>query len=137
MDPEFFTADDCPTLTLRDLTSPLLRQKRAFFGIFVLAFAVVTGLALPQWHRSNSPVAMLVSPQRPPSSDQAVRQERAPAQPARPARSPSSIFILAFVLAVLVSVPTAHVLDYFDPFFHTPAEVIKLLGIPVVVELPK
>ena len=60
-----------------------------------------------------------------------------PAMPMLPAHSSASIFLFAFALAALVSVPTAYIIHYFDPFFHTPAEVIELLGIPVVVAVPK
>jgi uncharacterized protein involved in exopolysaccharide biosynthesis len=60
-----------------------------------------------------------------------------PAIPMLPAHSSASIFLFAFALAALVSFPTAYITNYFDPFFHTPAEVIELLGIPVVVAVPK
>jgi hypothetical protein len=60
-----------------------------------------------------------------------------PAMPMLPAHSSASIFLFAFALAALVSFPTACIINYFDPFFHTPAEVIECLGIPVVVAVPK
>ncbi len=60
-----------------------------------------------------------------------------PAMPILPAHRSASIFLFAFALAALVSFPTAYIIHYFDPFFHTPAEVIELLGISVVVAVPK
>ena len=60
-----------------------------------------------------------------------------PATPMLPAHRSASIFLFAFAIAALVSLPTAYIIHYFDPFFHTPAEVIELLGIPVVVAVPK
>ena len=35
------------------------------------------------------------------------------------------------------SLPTAYIINYFDPSFHTAAQVIHILGIPVVVAMPK
>ena len=60
-----------------------------------------------------------------------------PAISVLPAHSLASIFLFALALAALVSFPTAYIINYFDPFFHTSAEVVDLLGIPVVVAVPK
>jgi uncharacterized protein involved in exopolysaccharide biosynthesis len=60
-----------------------------------------------------------------------------PAIPVLPAHGPLFILLIAFALAVLISLPTAYIIDYFDPSFHTPAQVIDILGVPVVVAVPK
>jgi capsular polysaccharide biosynthesis protein len=51
--------------------------------------------------------------------------------------SPIPIVLLAFVFAAFVSVMTAYGFDYFDSSFHTPAEVVDTLGIPVVVTMAR
>ena len=60
-----------------------------------------------------------------------------PAIPALPAHGPIYILLIAFGLAAMLSLTTAYTIDYFDPSFHTPAQVIDILGIPVVVAMPK
>lgn len=60
-----------------------------------------------------------------------------PAIPVLPTHSPAFILFVAFALATLVSFPMAYIVDYFDPSFHTPAQVIDTLGVPVVVAVPK
>jgi uncharacterized protein involved in exopolysaccharide biosynthesis len=60
-----------------------------------------------------------------------------PAIPALPEHSPAYILLLAFGLAASLSLATAYTVDYLDPSFHTPAQVIDVLRIPVVIALPK
>jgi uncharacterized protein involved in exopolysaccharide biosynthesis len=60
-----------------------------------------------------------------------------PAIPALPEHGPTYILLLAFGLAASLSLVTAYTVDYLDPSFHTPAQVIDVLRIPVVVALPK
>jgi uncharacterized protein involved in exopolysaccharide biosynthesis len=60
-----------------------------------------------------------------------------PAIPVLPTRGPVFILLVAFALGALVSFPMAYFTDYFDPSFHTPAQVIDALGIPVVVAVAK
>jgi uncharacterized protein involved in exopolysaccharide biosynthesis len=60
-----------------------------------------------------------------------------PAIPALPAHGLAYIFLFALGIAAMVSLATAFIIDYFDPSFHTPAEVVEILGIPVVVAMPK
>ena len=57
--------------------------------------------------------------------------------PVVPAYGPLSIVLISFALAVLVSLPVAYTIDYFDPFFQTPAQVREILGVPVVVAVPR
>jgi uncharacterized protein involved in exopolysaccharide biosynthesis len=54
-----------------------------------------------------------------------------------PSRSLLSVALLALFLAGTFSLSTAFVLDMMDPSFRTPAEVTEILGIPVVVAMPK
>jgi uncharacterized protein involved in exopolysaccharide biosynthesis len=60
-----------------------------------------------------------------------------PAIPVLPVHGPAFIFLFAFAIAAMVGLPTAYFIDYFDPSFHTPAQVVDILGIPVVLAIPK
>jgi hypothetical protein len=40
-------------------------------------------------------------------------------------------------MAAALSLAVAYTVDYFDSSFHAPAEVVDMLGIPVVVAVPK
>jgi hypothetical protein len=60
-----------------------------------------------------------------------------PGAPVRPAHGLALLFFIALAAALLVSVPATYAADYFDPSFRTPAEVIDILGVGVVVDLPK
>ncbi len=60
-----------------------------------------------------------------------------PARPVLPAHGPVFILLIALSSAVLVSFPMVYLLDYFDPSFHTPAQVTEILRVPVVVAVPK
>ena len=60
-----------------------------------------------------------------------------PAKPVLPAHGPAFIVLIAMASAALVSFPMAYILDYFDPSFHTPAQVLEILRVPVVVAVPK
>jgi uncharacterized protein involved in exopolysaccharide biosynthesis len=60
-----------------------------------------------------------------------------PAIPVLPVMTPLSIVLLAFAVAAFVSAMTAYGFDYFDSSFHTPAQVVDMLGIPVVVTMSK
>jgi uncharacterized protein involved in exopolysaccharide biosynthesis len=60
-----------------------------------------------------------------------------PTRPVLPAHGPVFILLIALSSAVLVSFPMVYLLDYFDPSFHTPAQVTEILRVPVVVAVPK
>jgi len=60
-----------------------------------------------------------------------------PEIPALPAHGPIYILLVALGIAAMFSLPTAYFIDYFDPSFHTPAQVVDVLGIPVVIAVPK
>ncbi len=59
-----------------------------------------------------------------------------PAAPALPAHSVLLYFLLAFGLAMAVSVCIAFTTEYFDPTIRTPDEAHGLLGVPVLAWLP-
>jgi uncharacterized protein involved in exopolysaccharide biosynthesis len=60
-----------------------------------------------------------------------------PAIPVLPVFSFPMIVLVALSSATVLSLATAYAADYFDPSFQTPAQVIGLLGIPVVVSVPR
>jgi uncharacterized protein involved in exopolysaccharide biosynthesis len=60
-----------------------------------------------------------------------------PAIPVLPLYSWPMIMIAVFGLALVASIIAAYVVDYTDPSFQTPAQVIDILGIPVVVSVSK
>ncbi len=60
-----------------------------------------------------------------------------PAIPALPAHSFSFTLLVGLGFATLLSITMAYIAEYFDSSFHTPAQVIDMLGIPVVVAVPK
>jgi uncharacterized protein involved in exopolysaccharide biosynthesis len=59
-----------------------------------------------------------------------------PTVPLLPATSPFMVVFLGFFLAIFVSAATAFAVDYLEPSFRTPAEVIEILNIPVVTSIP-
>jgi uncharacterized protein involved in exopolysaccharide biosynthesis len=60
-----------------------------------------------------------------------------PSIPVLPVHSTTYILLLAFGLALSITLATAYTIDYLDPSFHTPDQVIDTLKLPVVVALPK
>jgi len=59
------------------------------------------------------------------------------AVPALPVNSPSVLILAGGILALMISMGSAFTVDYFDPSFRTPDEVIKYLDMPVLAALPK
>jgi capsular polysaccharide biosynthesis protein len=47
------------------------------------------------------------------------------------------VILTALVLALILSIGLAYAVDYFDPSFHTPEQLVEDLGIPVVVAFPR
>jgi uncharacterized protein involved in exopolysaccharide biosynthesis len=60
-----------------------------------------------------------------------------PAIPVLPGLSVLFVVQFALGLATVLAIVLAYAVDYFDPSFHTPAEAIDILGIPLVVGMPK
>jgi polysaccharide biosynthesis protein PslE len=60
-----------------------------------------------------------------------------PAVPALPAHGLLFIPLVGLGLASMLALAMAYIVDYFDSSFHTPAQVIDILDIPVVVSIAK
>ena len=60
-----------------------------------------------------------------------------PAIPALPDHGFSTVVLFAFLFGLVLSLAVAYGVEYFDSSFHTPAQVVDMLGIPVVVAVPK
>jgi uncharacterized protein involved in exopolysaccharide biosynthesis len=59
-----------------------------------------------------------------------------PAIPVLPVFGWPMIVLMGLGSATLLSVGAAYAIDYLDPSFHTPAQVIEILGIPVIAAMP-
>jgi uncharacterized protein involved in exopolysaccharide biosynthesis len=66
-----------------------------------------------------------------------VAMAEQPVVPSIPSRSPLSLAVLTLFVGGAFSFSAAFVLDFMDPSFHTPAQVVDVLKIPVVVAVPK
>ncbi len=60
-----------------------------------------------------------------------------PAIPVLPTYGFLLVIQIALGLATVLSLAMAYAVEYFDSSFHTPAQVVDILGIPVVVAMPK
>jgi uncharacterized protein involved in exopolysaccharide biosynthesis len=60
-----------------------------------------------------------------------------PVIPVLPVFGLPMIVLMGLVSATVVSLGAAYATDYLDPSFHTPAQVIEILGIPVIAAIPK
>jgi uncharacterized protein involved in exopolysaccharide biosynthesis len=60
-----------------------------------------------------------------------------PSIPVLPILSPAMVILLALIAALLVSTAWIYLMDYMDSSFHTPAQVIDIMGIPVVIAVSK
>jgi len=65
-----------------------------------------------------------------------VAVAEAPAVPVLPSGSRMIFVVLGLVLGAVMSVGLALALDYFDPSFRTPSEVLSELNIPVLAAVP-
>lgn len=65
-----------------------------------------------------------------------VAVAEAPAVPVLPTGSRMVFVVLGLVLGTVMSVGLALALDYFDPSFRTPSEVLSELNIPVLAAVP-
>ncbi len=65
-----------------------------------------------------------------------VAVAEAPTVPVLPTGSRLVFVVLGLVLGAVMSVALALALDYFDPSFHTPSEVLNELNIPVLAAVP-
>ncbi len=60
-----------------------------------------------------------------------------PAIPVLPTLSWPMVALIIFAAAVLLGIGAAYFVDYLDPTFKTPAQVVDTLGIPIVIAMPK
>jgi uncharacterized protein involved in exopolysaccharide biosynthesis len=60
-----------------------------------------------------------------------------PTIPALPKFNLSTVILMGFFLAIVVSASTTYTVDYLDSSFRTPKDVVDILGIPVVAGVPK
>lgn len=60
-----------------------------------------------------------------------------PGIPALPTHGFLFFVFSGLAMATLLAISAAYLADYFDPSFHTPAQVMEMLGIPVVVAVSK
>jgi uncharacterized protein involved in exopolysaccharide biosynthesis len=60
-----------------------------------------------------------------------------PSIPVLPILSPLAVILLSLAVAGMVAMGAAYTVDSLDSSFHSPAEVMETLGIPVVVAMPK
>lgn len=57
--------------------------------------------------------------------------------PALPSHSILFGMSVGVFLSTIMAIATAYIVDYFDPSFHTPAQVSEILEIPIVVAVPQ
>jgi uncharacterized protein involved in exopolysaccharide biosynthesis len=57
--------------------------------------------------------------------------------PLLPAHSSAVIILIAIILGLLIGLSLTYIVDYGDPCFHSPVQVIRTLRIPLVVAIPK
>ena len=60
-----------------------------------------------------------------------------PSIPVLPVLSWPLTVVIAIGSAIVISIGIAYAVDYLDPSFHTPAQVIDMMGIPVVIAVSK
>jgi hypothetical protein len=93
--------------TLRDLAAPILRRKRTMAATFLIVVAVTLLLG------------------------------HTPFIPLLPAHSSAVTILIAIILGLLIGLSLTYLVDDRDPYFHSPAQVIRTLRIPLVVAIPK
>jgi uncharacterized protein involved in exopolysaccharide biosynthesis len=60
-----------------------------------------------------------------------------PSIPVLPILSAGVVTLLALIAAAILSIGWVYLIDYLDSSFRTPAEIIDILDIPVVISIPK
>ena len=66
-----------------------------------------------------------------------VNVVKQPTIPVIPSFSPTLLVALAFILAAIIAIALAFVVDYLDPSFRTPDEVQEFLSVPVFASIPE
>ena len=57
--------------------------------------------------------------------------------PALPTHGFAFMLAIAICFATVLAIAVAYLVEYFDSSFHTPSQVVDMLGIPIVVAVPK
>jgi uncharacterized protein involved in exopolysaccharide biosynthesis len=60
-----------------------------------------------------------------------------PVTPILPAHSPWLVMFLGLIAAVFCGVAAGYIMEYLDPSFRTPEDVIQTLSMPVLASVPK
>jgi hypothetical protein len=93
--------------TLRDLATPILRHKRTMLFTFLLVLSATLMLG----HTTTLPLL--------------------------PAHSSAATILIAILLGLLLGLSLTYLVDYRDPCFHSPVQVIRTLRIPLAVAIPR
>lgn len=111
--------------SLRDLAPPLLRRKRTLSITFLFVFSVTLLLGHMRFQKYQSPFTPNVT------------ITVASSIPLLPAHSSAVLILSAVILGLLIGLSLTYLVDYRDPCFHTPVQVIRRLRVPLVVAVPK
>jgi hypothetical protein len=101
--------------TLRDLATPILRRKRTLSLTFLFVASVTLLLGHTPFQKYTLPSFI----------------------PLLPAHSSAVTILIAVILGLLIGLSLTYLVDYRDPCFHSPAQVIRTLRVPLVVAIPK
>jgi hypothetical protein len=125
MDNNSVATQETLRFTLRDLAAPILRRKRTLSITFL--FVVSVTLLLDHTRFQNQSHTTLPAHTITLSSF----------IPPLPAHSSVVTVLIATLLGLLIGLSLTYLVDYRDPYFHSPAQVIRTLRIPLVVAIPK
>jgi hypothetical protein len=106
---------DTLRFTLRDLATPLLRRKRIMSLTFLFVVPATLVLDHAPFHQYPLPSFF----------------------PLLPAHGSAVTLLIAILLGLLAALFLTYLVDSRDPCFHSPAQVIRTLRIPLVVAIPK
>jgi hypothetical protein len=101
--------------TLRDLAARILRRQRTMSVTFLFVVSVALLLDQAPLRRFTLPSFI----------------------PLLPAHSSAVAILIAILLGLLIGLFLTYLVDYRDPFFRSPAQVIRTLRIPLVVAIPR
>ena len=102
-------------LTMRDLATPILRRKQTMSVTFLFVVSVTLLLDQMPFRKYTLPSYL----------------------PLLPAHSSAVTILIAILLGLLIGLFLTYLVDYRNPFFRSPAQVIRTLRIPLVVAIPK
>ncbi len=111
--------------SLRDLAPPLLRRKRTLSVTFLFVVSVTLLLGHMRFLKHQSRFTPNVTITIP------------PLVPLLPEHSSAVLILSAVILGVLIGLSLTYLVDYRDPCFHSPVQVIRRLRVPLVVAVPK